>query len=924
MEEALTSRALHLPRQVVNASKDGGGAFSKVCILSESFVLVRNNELLYAPASESKCTLESPQTLVVDPKPVVIQSFVLDVETCALLSHRNVFFALTCEFSLLIGAKVGPEAFTFNEIVESFYSESEVDQTLLDSPTSMYVTSNPSLIVVGTLRRIVIVSVDIDAILNEIEELELRSIAQANSSFSDQDKQLVMEVEINGDFVLGEKLFEIRLDDYIFLEEVRTNYQTVDDDISAIYSPQVREVSVWSHDESSFTVVAVGDGNWIRFMPLEKNEDDDIWEDAELVDKVDASQPSPFVWMTDHEAWITAISKAATCATIYATGDHVGTLIIWRPRSTSQKDSMVVYEKDFSITSASGISGASIQSITQAPVKSVVDGLFIGDSSGNVVCVKVDYKNRIIENVWKMRLFTPESYPTVARWNSFEDRDAGGTEKQEDVLIHSHVLGVAYKCRIHNQIAVIFNAAHGNDDVRQHKSFIEVCAVLVELDALVTAGSENSASIWRLSNGEHILTIPLPEYFVTSVAAYDVGYVVGGVARILFGFASGTTINYLVRIESDNQVKIASLDGGGNEVAVLPGSLIIGTGNDDASSLAPDNNGGGLASKGSLADDVTSVDILDEITGEEVVGGGRDADGVGGEYVNSNSASANMKIKQEEQHGLVDDAYRLSIEVQNSTSYCPMPVTDIFISSLGLYFAFVFGKQQIVVHEWESHRALHQIQLDDSLVDVSIVTHRGLQDLDSDVLVLALQAANGVKLLDALSGSIIEEHSLRFLDSEHEHAPPKVSRLWYYTPEADTSSVSLLKNIDIFGVCAGHDGTRFFAFKKNQALMPLPNLSGDFSTLRTRQGKLTSQLEYLVLGGQGISDYVSPLASIWTTRHGILMRSHEGRITRVIDYNIIDDKARVVHTSALKILNRIRANRALVVLSDGTVFVLHV
>ena len=106
--------------------------------------------------------------------------------------------------------------------------------------------------------------------------------------------------------------------------------------------------------------------------------------------------------------------------------------------------------------------------------------------------------------------------------------------------------------------------------------------------------------------------------------------------------------------------------------------------------------------------------------------------------------------------------------------------------------------------------------------------------------------------------------------------------------------------------------------------MPLPNLSGDFSTLRTRQGKLTSQLEYLVLGGQGISDYVSPLASIWTTRHGILMRSHEGRITRVIDYNIIDDKARVVHTSALKILNRIRANRALVVLSDGTVFVLHV
>ena len=109
----------------------------------------------------------------------------------------------------------------------------------------------------------------------------------------------------------------------------------MDDDISAIQSPG-KEVSVWSHDESSFTVVAVGDGNWIRFMPLEKNEDDDGQEDAELVDKVDASQPSPFVWMTDHGMDHSYI-KAATCATIYATGDHVGTLIIWRPRSTSQR-----------------------------------------------------------------------------------------------------------------------------------------------------------------------------------------------------------------------------------------------------------------------------------------------------------------------------------------------------------------------------------------------------------------------------------------------------------------------------------------------------------------------------------------------------------------------------------------------------------
>ena len=94
--------------------------------------------------------------------------------------------------------------------------------------------------------------------------------------------------------------------------------------------------------------------------------------------------------------------------------------------------------------------------------------------------------------------------------------------------------------------------------------------------------------------------------------------------------------------------------------------------------------------------------------------------------------------------------------------------------------------------------------------------------------------------------------------------------------------------------------------------------------MEIRQGKLSSQLDYLVLGGHGMSDYVSPLASLWTVRHGLLMKSHDGKISRVLDFKIMDDKARIVHTSALKMIAQIRANRAIVVLSDGTVFVLQV
>jgi hypothetical protein len=77
-----------------------------------------------------------------------------------------------------------------------------------------------------------------------------------------------------------------------------------------------------------------------------------------------------------------------------------------------------------------------------------------------------------------------------------------------------------------------------------------------------------------------------------------------------------------------------------------------------------------------------------------------------------------------------------------------------------------------------------------------------------------------------------------------------------------------------------------------------------------------------VLGGSGISAFVSPIASIWTLRHSVLFRCHEGSITRIFDYRATDDKARVVQACALKLVPQVRAHRALVVMSDGNVFVL--
>ena len=104
------------------------------------------------------------------------------------------------------------------------------------------------------------------------------------------------------------------------------------------------------------------------------------------------------------------------------------------------------------------------------------------------------------------------------------------------------------------------------------------------------------------------------------------------------------------------------------------------------------------------------------------------------------------------------------------------------ISSLGLYFAYVYAKQHIVVHEWETHKAVHQVSLDDGLVDVSLVPCGEPEDLKADFLVLGLQGSRSVKLLDAISGSLVYEHTLRMPNSYDPLDTPQQTRLWCSSP----------------------------------------------------------------------------------------------------------------------------------------------
>ena len=162
-----------------------------------------------------------------------------------------------------------------------------------------------------------------------------------------------------------------------------------------------------------------------------------------------------------------------------------------------------------------------------------------------------------------------------------------------------------------------------------------------------------------------------------------------------------------------------------------------------------------------------------------------------------------------------------------------------------------------------------------------------------------------MKLLDAINGSLVSEYILRMLDSCDPQDTPQMSRLWCSSPPVGANLES--QSIRVHGICSRHDMSHF-AFSMENELSPLV-LPGKeevtvFNASKTDASALSSvstpfrDLDDLVVGGCGLSDFLCPLASVWTIRHGLLFRFQDGIFSRVIDFEIQDDKMRGGHLFA--------------------------
>ena len=266
--------------------------------------------------------------------PEIIQSYVIDICSCETLAMYDVFFALTSEFSLLLAARVGKSVFAFNEVVDSFYLEEEVNQRLVDAPTHMEMIIEPNILIILTMKKIVILTMDISSIIDEIQSAVAEMNQQSVHSLASEDEEKLLDLTLSRNCIRGIRILETSLQDYLFMNDLNKYSPLLREQITSTYVPYVCDCAVWSSDQNNeedsknLTLVIRGNGNWLRFLPLVCSEESSCWEEVQLEVR-DPSQPSPSVFTTSHDTWVSALCKGTGPSTNCITGDGTGTLIIW-------------------------------------------------------------------------------------------------------------------------------------------------------------------------------------------------------------------------------------------------------------------------------------------------------------------------------------------------------------------------------------------------------------------------------------------------------------------------------------------------------------------------------------------------------------------------------------------------------------------
>ncbi len=427
--------------------------------------------------------------------------------------------------------------------------------------------------------------------------------------------------------------------------------------------------------------------------------------------------------------------------------------------------------------------------------------------------------------------------------------------------------GIAYEHVLPDSVATVLNAWPEPPHPSGHRSQVEVCTIINELSFIVVAGTSNCVFIWDLLSCHLVASIPCPDRLLTSLATFNDNAL--ETTKLISGHDNGKTHEFLIKIPSscrrDEQ---------------------------PAPNLRSDSVDSWSKSL------VTSIDILDVV--ETAVDVSLSDDRViEGESVSEANKHTDYS----------HDFINVKHDLQGSTEYCPLPVSDLHISTKGMYYSICYIRKLVVIHSCNDNKAMHQLEFDTPVKDITAIVNRDQGDA-RDTLVLAIQGTTHIKVYDAIEGVFLTEFDLLAMNNDVICS----SCIWENSiPGSDEQQIK--------GIYAVHGGG-LYIFGDVHGCRRIVTSSADPNA--------PLHLEDLVQAMAPHHLGQSPLAAVWMLRKFTLIRvdldEELPRPSKLYEYHVQDranySKVRVSLVHALDVPPRAHMHRAVVVLSDGTVMVL--
>ena len=866
--QQLPARKLSLPEPILNllslAEGDERGQFSDIghVVLLETFCLfISNGEMYKVPLGPGPYAEASA--------PLLVQSFVLNacpIVAAAAQNHGSVderAFVLTAEYSLLLCEPSFQDAtvLEFSEVAESMLSEQEME-LVAGEPALLFADLDRGLAVVVSQLRVLVLSIRL---------LENGSLRVLGSSSIDINLQAV-PFKLNEE---GKESIEMAMQ---FAAEA--------------YVSVIERATIWGGSDTTAAIACSGNGRWVHLLPLLRDDDEGLWrlqEDNEKGDDKENPRRGEFypLEVKQHQSWITALSTGPR-SSLCASGDATGGLLLWAPQARGRRFDKLAYVTDFCGATCS-------VSLVSTDISGNV---WVADSSGLLVCALYSDPNRALERIRTVKVFTGGCDLVSLQWRESSDPD-----DSRGRLRTLSAAGTAVECRFHDSLSVVISTPPEPCYLKGHASAVEVCALLPELELVITAGCGDKAWVWDLSTCRLLTTITSKDRFCTAICTFDSGFVPGGHARILTGHSNGHTHEYVLIYDESNKRVRGEKRGEGRE-----GSVGTFSERSLLSVSAPP-----VRSRSAVSD---SLDLIAAVSDSLDLDQDDPLPPTAPNFASTAKEAKDAGTGVEGKSSLQMAGPICKVDFHSSSAYLPLPVTQIVTSALGFHHVFCYAQSIIVIHSWEDGRALAQIQFDELLVEISCLSSAEDEDLEDDSFTLVLQGQHNVKLLDAIRGKMLTAFDVGAPD-----ASIITSAMW----DLPVPASELAGSRRIIGFAAT-SGPGAFVFGDMSGcipvpLQPAPSATAAAASTASPPSSPSDSVGRLVLGCRSFGLGCSPYASIWSLRSvywlRFSLRDALPEVLRVQEYTVPNDKTRVVLAQAIK--TRHLVNRVLVVLSDGTI-----